>query len=110
MFEFDPVAFLQAGAPSATAVIFIVVAFTHLSGRLGLKDNWQLTFALVLGFILGGGLIIATTQPVSYPDWFFALIYALVMAVTPPLLYDQGKELINKAVSRQMGNEPHGRE
>jgi hypothetical protein len=109
VFEFDPVSFLQAAAPLATAVIFVVMAITYFAGRLGLKDNAQLIFALSLGFFLGGGLIIASTEPVSYADWFFVVLYALMMAVTPSLLYDQGKEMMVKAVKSQVGGTGQGR-
>jgi hypothetical protein len=109
MFEFDPVAFLQAAAPLATAVIFVVMAITYFAGRLGLEGRGQLIFALSLGFFLGGGLIIASTEPVNYADWFFVVLYALIMAVTPSLLYDQGKELMIKAVRSQIGGSSTGR-
>jgi hypothetical protein len=111
MFDFDPIAFLQAGGPTATAVIFLVIAFTHFAGILGLKGNGQLIFAIVTGFLLGGGLIVAVTgTPTDFAGWFFALLYACVMGVTPSLLYDQGKELMVKAVKSQVGGSSLGRD
>lgn len=105
-FTFDPIQFLTAGAQLAPAIIFIVIAFTYFAGEFGLKGKGQLAFALALGFLLGGGAQFAQFVPKTFADFFTLLIYGLVMAATPSLLYDQAKDLLAKIVVAALGDEP----
>jgi len=122
-FEFDILEFLSAGKSNAAVVIFLVLVLTYLAGRFGAQGRVQLGISLVLGFLLGGTFQAAATGwPVTYAGWFWLVIYALVMAVLPFLVYDLGKDLVEKTlrkspvaaeaaekVSQALGNEPLGR-
>lgn len=103
-FTFDPIQFLTQGAQLAPAVIFVVIAATYFAGEFGLAGKAQMAFSLVAGFLLGGGLQVAVVgAPATFGDGFAMLIYALVMAVTPKLIYDQAKDLILKIVGAAVG-------
>jgi hypothetical protein len=107
-FSFDPIQFLTSGAQLAPAIIFIVIAFTYFAGTFGLAGKGQLAFALILGLLLGGGAQLARFAPATFADYFSILVYALVMAATPPLLYDQAKELLKKIIAAALGITPQG--
>jgi hypothetical protein len=122
-FDFDIIAFLSAGKDNAAVVIFLVLVLTYLAGRFGAKGRVQLGISIALGFILGGTFQAASTGwPTTYAGWFWLVIYALVMAVLPFLVYDLGKDLVEKTlrksdvaaeaaekVSQALGNTPLGR-
>ena len=122
-FDFDVIAFLSAGKDNAAVVIFLVLVLTYLAGRFGAKGRVQLGISNALGFIFGGTFQAASTGwPTTYAGWFWLVIYALVMAVLPFLVYDLGKDLVEKTlrksdvaaqtaekVSQALGNEPLGR-
>jgi len=122
-FDFDIFAFLSAGKDNAAVVIFLVLVLTYLAGRFGAKGRVQLGLSLALGFLLGSTFQAAAVGwPVIYAGWFWLVIYALVMAVLPFLVYDLGKDLVEKTlrksdvaaetaqkVSEAFGNQPVGR-
>ena len=102
--DFDFVSFLNAGVNNAPMVIAAVMALTFLAGRFGLKGKAQLGFALGLGSLAGSGLQIAELGvPQTFAAWYWLVIYAVVMAATPSLLYDNGKDLMTKVIADVMG-------
>jgi len=97
--NFDAVAYLTQ-LDNAPAVIGAVLAITYLVGRFGLGGNKQLAFAVALGLLGGGGLQVAELgMPADFAGWFYLGVYSLVMAATPSLLYEQGKEMIAKTIA-----------
>ena len=122
-FEFDVIGFLMAGKDNAAVVIFLTLVLTYLAGRFGAKGRIQLGVSLAIGFVLGGAFQAAEVGwPATYEGWFWLVIYALVMAVLPFLVYDLGKDLVEKTlrksavaaetaerISLALGNEPLGR-
>lgn len=97
--EFDAISYLISGAPQAPAVIFLVVALTFAAGKLGAQGKAQFGIAAALGFLFGGGLQAATHGfPADFAGWFWLVVYAGIMAITPSLLYEQAKDLLAKAV------------
>ena len=100
-FDFDIFAFLSAGKDNAAVVIFLVLVLTYLAGRFGAQGRVQLGISLVLGFVLGGTFQAAATGwPATYEGWFWLVIYALVMAVLPFLVYDLGKDIVEKTLRK----------
>jgi len=96
--QFDVINFLLEGVDNAPIVILAVIALTYVAGRFGLVGKAQLGFAFALGMVFGGGLQIATFgTPETFAAWFWLIIYAVVLSVFPSLLYDQAKELLEKA-------------
>lgn len=99
--EFDPVSYLTTGAPQAPAVIFLVIALTYGAGKLGAQGKIQFGISAALGFILGGGLQAAAHGfPVDFAGWFWLVVYAGIMALSPSLLYDQAKAIVEKSVDK----------
>ncbi len=98
--SFDPIAFITAASEMAPAVIFVVMALTYAAGLFGLSGKPQLALSMVLGGLGGGGLQVATTGvPNDFAGWFWLVIYALVLAVTPPLLYETWKKAQAKGIA-----------
>lgn len=99
--EFDILTFLLNGADNVPPVVFLVLGLTYFAGLLGLKGKGQLVFAFALGVILGAGLQIAQLGvPQTFAAWFWLVVYALVLALVPSLIYEQAKDIVWKVLSK----------
>jgi len=97
--NFDVVGFLMAGAENAPIVVLVVIALTYLAGKFGLAGKAQLALAFCVGVLFGGGLQVAGQgMPGTFGEWFWMIVYAIVLSMIPSLLYDQAKELLEKAI------------
>lgn len=103
--EFDILTFLTAGADNVPVVIFLVLGLTYLAGMFGLSGKPQLGFAFGLGTLLGAGLQVAELGiPQGFYAWFWLIVYALVLALVPSLLYEQAKEIVVKVLAKTVAS------
>ena len=61
-----------------------------------LEGRGALILALVVGFILGFGYMLAVAFPVNYTGWFAAVIYALGLGVTTTGVYKVAGQFTDK--------------
>lgn len=98
-YEFDIFQFLLTGGALAPAVVFLTFALAYVYGKFGASGKVQLGLCLGTGFVLGGGLMIASNGvPADYPGWYALVIYALVMGVAEPLGYEHLKKLLGRVI------------
>ena len=92
--------YLLALSKNAPFVIMAVLGLGWLAGKLGAAGKVQLAIAFVCGFLIGGAFQIAETGlPVSFQQWFYVVITALITGLAPSGFYEALKEGSGKAIS-----------
>ena len=106
---FDPIEFFSV-AVAGVPLIFVVLGLVTLYGQFGLQGKVQLASSFATGLILGGAYQLAEMGvPAGFAGWFAIIIYGLALGLVATGTYETYKQVINKSVSKQLGDEPYGR-
>ena len=77
------------------SVVIMVGGLTQFLKKLGVKDNWSLVAAMILGPVI----MVVNQLAVQYPGispWVKAVIIGLMASLTASGLWDGAKQLLKK--------------
>ena len=90
--------YLLALGKNAPFVVMAVLGLGWLAGQLGAQGKLQLAIAFTCGFLIGGAYQIAATEmPVTFEQWFYVVITAVIMGLVPSGFYEAVKEGSSKS-------------
>ena len=78
------------------SVVVMIAGLVQFAKKLGVRDNWSLALAMVLGPLLMVVNELAVMHPAISP-WVRAVIVGLMCSLTASGLWDGAKALIAKA-------------
>lgn len=78
-------------------ILLVVLGLVEWSKRLGLRGNWLLVEAMVLGFVFGFGFQLSQAIPATFVGWFGAVLYGLLCGLVASGLNDWAVGLAVKA-------------
>jgi hypothetical protein len=101
MFDFTKL--FKAIPENATLVVLVVLGLVTFLSKLGVKGIYQLISSMLLGIVFGAGFMIAVLGlPNTFAGWFSLLIYGLMLGLVASVIYETGKELMTKIVTRTL--------
>lgn len=109
--EFDFVKFFSVSV-SGVPLILVVIGFVTYMKKFGVAGKALLAASLITGLVLGGGYQLAANGvPVAFAGWFAVIVYGLALGLFAAGVYDTGKNIAERALSKLMpGNEQYPEE
>jgi hypothetical protein len=95
---FNLVEFLKIAAPTAGALVPLVIAASTFLGKVGVKGNAQLFITAGGGFVLAVCAMIAQVGfPHLFADYFALVVFGLVVGFGAVGVYETGLHIAGKA-------------
>lgn len=86
--------FATLAAQGAPLVLF-VIALTEWIKKMGVTGEQAINgIAVVIGLILGVGYKFSVLPPVTFADWFAAVIFGLILGLASIGLYKSGESVV----------------
>ena len=86
--------FAMLAAQGAPLVLF-VIALTEWIKRMGVTGEAALNgIAVIIGLILGVGYKFSVMPPVTFADWFAAVLFGLILGLSSIGLYKSGESIV----------------